>query len=517
MLRFLKKLCAGKTTDIDKKIAGLNYPLEERKFSRSLDENVAVIKKLLTDVDIAQYKLIQSAGKNPARYFLIFFDGIVHSEIVNSNIIKPLMNSKTEEGSPKLEKLLATVVQAGESKIIDTFKAVIESVTHGDTVLFIESCDQAAVFNTRQFSTRAITEPDNEKVLSGPREGFTELLVQNLSQILRRARTNELKTKMMTLGKRTQTKICVCYLDSLVNREVLEELYRRLDKIDIDGVLDSNYITEEIHDYPLSPFRTVGSTERPDVVVGRLLEGRIAILVDNSPVALTVPYLFIENFQSNEDYYFNFYYSSFSRLLRILGFFLTLSVPGLYIAVVAFHQEILPLQLLMRIAMERQSVPLPAALEAVIMLIVFDILRETGVRMPSNIGQALSIVGALVIGQAAVEASLVAAPMIIVVAATGITSLLVPKLNAPMIFWRLFFLIMASTFGFFGLTIGLSLLFIHLNNLTSFGVEHLSLKGSFRLQENKDIFIRFPWPYMIDRPKGLSRNKVRQTGDGIDD
>lgn len=514
MLRFLKKLCAGKATDLDEKIARLNYPLEEHKFSRSLDENVAVIKKLFNNVDIVQYKMIQSPGKDPIRYFLIFIDGVVHSEIVNNNIVEPLMTKRPEGGGMLLESLLATVVQVGESKKINTFKALIENVTHGDTVLFTDGCDQAAVFNTKQFALRSITEPENEKVLSGPREGFTESLIQNLSLILRRARTNELKTKTMTLGKRTQTTVCICYLDSLANKDVLEELLRRLNKIDIDGILDSNYITEQIHDFPNSPFRTVGSTERPDVVLGKLLEGRIAILVDNTPVALTVPYLFIENFQVNEDYYFNFYYSSFSRLLRIMGFFLTLAVPGLYIAVVAFHQEILPLQLLIRIALERQNVPLPANVEAVIMLIVFDVLRETGVRMPSNIGQALSIVGALVIGQAAVEASLVAAPMIIVVAATGITSLLVPKLNAPIIFWRMLLLLLASSFGFFGLTIGLSLLFIHLNNLKSFGVDHLSLEGNFSFQKNKDIFIRSPWPDMIERPEKLSENEVRQQGGG---
>lgn len=231
-------------------------------------------------------------------------------------------------------------------------------------------------------------------------------------------------------------------------------------------------------------------------------------------MVLTLPYLFIENFQSSEDYYFSFYYTSFARMLRICAFVLTVAVPGLYIAVAAFHQEMLPLQLLMRIALERQSVPLPAAVEAVVMLLVFDLLRETGIRMPSNIGQALSIVGALVIGQAAVEASLVAAPMIIVVAATGITSLLVPRLNAPIILWRLLLLLMASSFGFFGLTIGISIMAIHINNLTSFGVEQASLTGNFKFQSIKDIIIRAPWAKMLQRPDKLTDNKTRQTGGG---
>lgn len=512
MFQFFKKKIAQRELAIEKKIDQWNPSLEENKVSSSLDKNIAVIKKLFRDMDMVRYKKIQSDAKKPIQYFLVFCDGMVNSQTINDNILKPLMLRHPEGSLPLLDALLVGVVQVGESKKTDNFKEIVKSVTYGDSILFVEGCSEAAIFNTKKFGTRSVTEPDNEKVLSGPREGFTESLMENISQILRRAHTNELKMKTLSLGRRTQTTVCVCYFENLVNKSVLDELFRRLGEIDIDGMLDSNYITELIRDHRYSPFRTTGYTERPDVVVAKLLEGRIAILVDGTPIVLTVPYLFIENFQSNEDYYFNFYYSSFARLLRILAFLLTIVVPGLYIAVVAFHQEMMPLQLLMRIALERLSVPLPAAIEAVIMLLVFDVLRETGIRMPSNIGQALSIVGALVIGQAAVEASLVAAPMIIVVAATGITSLLVPRLNAPIIFWRLFLLIGAASFGFFGLTIGLSLLLIHINNLTSFGIEQVSLKGSFRLQDSKDILIRAPWWIMRKRPDDLSQNIVRQSG-----
>lgn len=514
MFQFFKKLRAKtkKSQAVEEKIAKWNEPFENCKFSSSLDENIAVVKKLFCDVDIVRYKMINEGAKDSLRYFLVFFDGVVNSEIINDNIVSPLMTIRLSATDSPIDALIGGVVQVGESRKIDSFKQVIQSVMYGDTILFAEGCNHAAAFNTKQFALRSIMEPDNEKVLSGPRDGFTESLMQNLSQIVRRLRTHELKTRMLSLGKRTHTAVCVCYLDSLIDKNILAELFRRLSNIDIDGVLDENYITELIRDHRYTSFRTTGYTERPDVVIAKLLEGRIAILVDGSPVALTIPYLFIENFQSNEDYYFSFYYTSFARLLRIAAFLLTIAVPGLYIAVVAFHQEMMPLQLLMRIALERQSVPLPAAIEAVIMLGVFDILRETGIRMPSNIGQALSIVGALVIGQAAVEASLVAAPMIIVVAATGITSLLVPKLNAPITYWRMILLVMASAFGFFGLTVGLSLLLIHINNLSSFGVEQISLKGSFKFQDSKDIFIRAPWWTMRNRPERLSRNKVRQTG-----
>ncbi len=505
-----KKLHTRREQKIEQQVKQWNGSLENDKIRSSLAENLAVIQGLFTDVDLLRYKMIYSEASQSACCLLIFCDGVVDSEIINSNIVRPLISFVSRKGTSLEDMPVADIVHVGELKETDSFQCVIENVTYGDSILFTEGSDQALIMNSKSFALRSIEEPDNEKSLVGPREGFTESLTRNLSQVMRRLRTHELKTKMLTLGRRTKTSVCVTYLDSLVKKEILDELFQRLNKIDIDGVLDSNYITELIRDHPNTPFRTVGYTERPDMVVGKLLEGRIAVFVDGTPMVLTVPYLFIENFQSSEDYYLNFYYTSFSRMLRIGAFLLTVSVPGLYVAIVAFHQEMLPLQLLIRIAMERQNVPLPAAVEAVVMLVVFDILRETGVRMPSNIGQALSIVGALVIGQAAVEASLVAAPMIIVVATTGITGLLVPKLNAPIFVWRLFILLMGSCFGFFGLAISVSLMLMHINNLTSFGVDQINLNGSFSFQANKDILIRVPWKDMKQRPSELTDNVVRQ-------
>lgn len=510
MSLFWKKLRQKREKAIERQVAQWNSSLEEGKVKPTLEENLEAMQSLFADVDLLRYKMIQSEIIKPMRYLLIFCDGIVDSEIINVNIVRPLMSIPPQSGVPIEESLVNDVIHVGEIKTTDSFQNVIESVTYGDSILFAEGSGQAIIMSTKNFSLRSIAEPDSEKSLVGPREGFTESLTRNLSQVMRRLRTHELKCKMLTMGRRTKTTVCVTYLDSMVKHELLDELMRRLSKIDIDGVLDSNYITELIRDHPGSPFRTIGYTERPDSVVGKLLEGRIAIFVDGSPMVITAPYLFIENFQSSEDYYLNSYYTSFARFLRICAFLLTVLVPGLYVAVVAFHQEMLPLQLLIRIALERQSVPLPAAVEAVVMLVVFDVLRETGIRMPSNIGQALSIVGALVIGQAAVEASLVAAPMIIVVAATGITGLLVPRLNAPIILFRIIILLMSSAFGFFGLTISFSLMLIHIYNLTSLGIDQVAMAGNFRAQTNKDIIIRAPWKAMLRRPPQLTDNTVRQ-------
>ena len=478
--------------------------------STSLEKNIETLKAIFIDDDTIGTRWITNCHNNTLNYCLVQNDGLVNSSIINENMIKPLMLTEAllNKGQ-QIDTLIHQVILINQVKKTKEWQEIIEAVTYGDTILFIDGEKEVLLLNSKGFNTRGIDEPTGEKILSGPREGFCEALMINLSMVRRRLRNNELKIKFQSLGVRTHTQVCICYLDSIVNKKVLAELQSRLEKIEIDGVLDSNYITELIRDSKLSPFRATGYTERPDVVVGKLLEGRIALFVDGSPVALTVPYLFIENFQSNEDYYLSFYYTSFERLLRILGFIMSITVPSLFIVIVAFHHEILPTTLLINIAKERLGVPLPAGLEAILMLIMFDILKETGIRMPSGIGQALSIVGALVIGQAAVEAKLVAAPMVIIIAVTAITGLLVPKLNAPVIYVRMLLLLLSATLGLLGLLLGLSGLMVHILNLHSFGIPQLTPVNMLKYQEVKDTFVRGPWWKMVTRPLKLTKNKKR--------
>ena len=500
---------------VGEKVEELNREVPDEAVDASLQKNVETLRRIFADVDVLVVRSVGSSRSEEMKFCIAYCDGVVNSALINDNILRPLMLSEAIRPGPDLmDGLIRDVLQVGEAQKADRFRKIVESITYGDTVLFAEGAEEAALLNTKGFQTRATQEPDSEKILSGPREGFNESLVQNLSLIRRKVRTSELKMKYVTLGRVTQTQACVCYIDRLVNRQILDELNRRLQRIDIDGVLDTNYITELIKDSSHSPFRATGYTERPDVVVGKLLEGRIAVFLDGTPAVLTVPYLFIENFQSSEDYYLSFFYTSVSRALRIIGFLLTITVPAVYIAIVAYHHEMLPTTLLVNIASERRNVPLPAAAEAYLMLIVFDILRETGVRMPSNIGQALSIVGALVIGQAAVDAKLVAAPMIIVVGLTGITSLLVPKMNAPVIYIRFYLLTLATTFGVFGFVLGFATVLIHILSLSSFGVPQVMLSDKLRYQDVKDTWFRGPWWLMKTRNRGIAKDRVRMGGDG---
>lgn len=473
--------------------------------------DTAYLKNLFKDDDLVQFREFHAGKERQGKVCVVFCDGLTDADIVSNFLVRPLM--ETERFIQDEEMLLSDVVQVSSVNKTSNYNEVIQGILSGDTLLLSEGHKEALLFGTKSFDTRAITEPEGEKILSGPHEGFTEVLMNNLALVRRKLKTRKLKMKYYQLGEETATQLCISYLEELVNPKVVEELFARLDRIKIDGVLDANYINELIRDNPWSPFHSMGYTERPDVIAAKLLEGRVALFIDGTPVVLTIPYLFIENFQSNEDYYLNFYYTSFTRFLRILGFFLSILVPAVYIAIVAYHQEMLPSPLLISLAIERQTVPLPASLEAIIMLVVFEILRETALRMPTNVGQALSIVGALVLGQAAVEAKLVAAPMIIIVAMSGITSLLVPKMNAPVLLIRFGVIALASCLGFLGVTIGFSLVLIHILSLRSFGVWQMGREGTMSPPHFQDTLVRVPWHKMILRPKRIAgSHSVRQSG-----
>lgn len=483
-------------------------------FSTSLEENIEIFKNIFIDDETINFRWISNSHHHILKYCLVQNDGLTSSMIINENIIKPLMISEVLLNKGKqIDALIQQVLLVNQVKRTKSWQELIEAVTYGDTILFIDGEKEALLLNSKGFKMRGIEEPSGEKIISGPREGFCESLMTNLSLIKRRLRTNELKIKFQSLGVRTHTQVCICYIDSIVNPKILHELENRLEKINIDGVLDSNYITECISDFRWSPFRTIGYTERPDVTVANLLEGRIALFVDGSPVVLTMPYLFIENFQSSEDYYLSFYYTSFERILRIAAFFLTITIPSFFILITAYNHEILPTILLTNIARDSLDVPLPAGIEAILMLIVFEILKEAGIRIPSGIGQALSIVGALVIGQAAVEARLVSAPMVVVIATTAITGLLVPKLSASIAYIRLILLVLSSTLGLIGFILGIAGLFVHLLNLHSFGIPQMSAIDKLNYQEAKDIFIRGPWWKMMNRPLSFTKNKIRLRND----
>ncbi|MDR1392341.1 MAG: spore germination protein [Clostridiales bacterium] len=484
----------------------------KQKFSltNSLSKNINLFKSIFSNDDTIRFREFQNSKDCSIKFCIIFYDGLVNNGIIDEFIIKPLILSENMKNDESLiDIVMNQFIHSNRVQKLNDMNKIIESVTYGETLLILENTNYILTIDTKGFVLRGITEPDAEKILYGPREGFSEGIMINLSLIRRRLRTNELKMKFKTLGESSRTAICICYMENIVKDYIIEEIEKRLDKIRVDGVLDTNYVTEYIRDAKYSPFPTIGCTERPDNVVGKLLEGRVALFMDGTPMVITLPYLFIENFQSSEDYYMDPFYNTISRILRMISFLMTITIPSFFISVISFHPEMLPAPLMINIASERKILPLPAALEAFAMLAIFDILRETGVRMPSSIGQALSIVGALVIGQAAVAAKLVSAPMIIVVAITGITSLVIPKINSSIVVTRFFLLAMSSLMGFYGLVCGLMVTLIHVLNLKTFGIPQFMPDCKIDLQNFKDVLIRKPLLKMFKRQKYLTENITR--------
>ncbi|HOJ11413.1 MAG TPA: spore germination protein [Clostridiales bacterium] len=482
---------------------------KEELLQASLEKNIKILKEIFINDDTIIYRRFQNQCNNAIRCCIIFVDGMVNNEIVNKNIIQPIViNALLAGGKDIISNLQYGIVAVNNvEKTADVYK-VVESIINGDTALYVDGEKEALIISTKGWQNRQITEPETERVLRGPREGFTESLMINLTMIRRKLKTPDLKFRFKTFGVRSRTKACICYIDGIANEEILKEFNKRLDDIEIDGVLDTGYIQEFIADAPLSMFKTIGSTERPDIVAAKLLEGRIALVLDGTPSALTIPFLFMEFLQSNEDYYVNYYTASIGRFLRNISLLLTISIPAIYLALVTFHQEMIPTNLLMSISAARHGMPFPTVIEALAMLIVFEILREAGARMPTFIGQSLSIVGALVIGQAAVQARFISAPMIIVIGFSGITSLVIAKLKGAVFLLRLIFLFLASIFGLYGYIFGIIGLLIHLFEIRSFGVPYMSNLTSLNPQDLKDTAIRAPWWYMEYRPKFIAAKNI---------
>lgn len=481
---------------------------------KSLEDNIKIFSKIFSNDGTLIIRRFQNKVLRLAKCCVIYFDGMVNAEIINENIIKPILSNdllRDISENNLFEELRYKVIVSHDVKPETNINIIAEAALYGDTIFLLDGYNKVLVINSKGWQARPITEPESEKIIRGPREGFTESIIMNISMVRRKIKSPELKFKYKEIGERTHTRICICYIEGIAAPNILAELERRLDEINIDGILDSGYIQELIRDAPFSPFETVGYTEKPDVIAAKILEGRIAIIVDGSPVVLTVPFVIAEATQSSEDYYNNYIFASFNRFLRTFSTFLAVGIPGVYLAIVTFHQEMLPTPLLLSISASRQGVPFPTSLSIFIMLLIFDALREAGTRMPTAIGQAVNIVGTLVLGQAAVEARLVSAPVVIVTALTGILTLMNVSLIGATIVIRFFLLLAASVLGIYGFLFGFFLVILHLLSIRSFGVPYLLNFSRVKNHNGQDVWIRAPWWSMTLRPKIIGgRNLVRQ-------
>ncbi len=463
------------------------------------------------------HRYITIGGDQNRQAALFYFDGMTDSQVVHDNILQPLlldaeMAQKDAETGKDFQKfsadyfsfLKACLLPAGEITIVDDLEQGSYSMMNGDVLLLIDGCTQAVVIDAKGFPQRAVGKAENEVVLRGPQEAFSEALRVNTALIRRHLRTNQLKLEEKTLGRYTRTQVAIVYLDGVANDNIIAEVHRRLDNLkDIDSILDGSCIEQYIEDSPFSIFPQMQYTERPDKVAASLLEGRVALVVDGSPNVLLLPLLFVQLLQSPEDYYTRLMPGTFMRWIRYMGLLIAILFPSLYVAITSYHPEMLPLNLLLSIAAAREGVPFPAFVEALIMELCFELLREASLRLPGAIGNTIGIVGALVIGDAAVSAHLVAPQMVIVVAITAIGSFTVPSMEAsyPIRLLRFPLMLLAAGFGLYGVALGLLAILFHLIHLRSFGFPYLEPLAPLKLNELRDVLIRAPRWQMMVRPQ----------------
>lgn len=491
----------------------------EKVLSGRLGLDLAILQNILgTSNDIA-YRPFQIGLGKEVQAVLIFVDGLVDKKMINDHILRPLMaewslNSKTWEKTEKgfLSSVECTILSVTDTKQLSHIDELVSGILSGHTLLLLDRSKQALMMDTRGWQTRGINEPETEAVIRGPREGFTETLRTNTSMLRRKIKDPNLTFDTMRLGTRSKTDVSITYIKGIVGDGLVDEIKQRLKKIDTDAILESGYIEQFIEDNPFSIFATIGNSEKPDVVAAKILEGRAAILVDGTPIVLTIPMLFAESFQSAEDYYSRPYYSSVLRIIRFAAFGFSVLSPALYVSLVAFHQELLPTAMLVTIAAAGEGTPFPSIVEMIGMGMIFEILREAGIRMPRSMGQAVSIVGALVIGQGAVTAGIVGAPIVIVVALTAIASFVVtPQADAGTIL-RFAYILSAGFLGLYGMAIFTYLVLIHLTSIRSFGIPYFSPFSPPSFRELKDVFIRAPLKMMRDRPKTLEPADTKRQG-----
>lgn len=483
-------------------LSGRSKPLYE-----TISDNIDEIKQVLGNSSDLQIKSFHVDASKSVKAYLIYLKGMVDQSSLDE-FISSLANQQPDNIYDELESL-----PIGDLKTVDDFKLLIQDLLSGDVVLLIEGVDEAYIVDTENQNFRSVQESTTEPVVRGPKEAFTESIEMNTAMIRRKIKDPNLRVDSKKIGRSTRTELAVIYIHGIANDKIVNEVKARLDQIDIDGIFESGNIEELIEDETYTPFPTTFNSEKPDVISAGLLEGKVAIVVDGTPFVLLVPALFIQFFQSAEDYYQRWDISSLLRLLRFFSFFISLLGPAFYIALSTFHHEMLPTNLLISLAAQREGIPFPAIFEAILMEVTLEILREAGIRLPVAVGQTISIVGALVIGQAAVEAGFVSPAMVIVVSITAISNFIIPSYNLAISIriLRFIFMICAAIFGLYGIAIGLFALSVHLCSLRSFGVPYMAPLAPYNSQDQKDSLIRMPQSFLFTRPKLISqKNIIRQ-------
>lgn len=475
------------------------------QISAALSENIRRIKHTFRDCgDIIMREFVINGGK--ARIFMIYMDNIVDGDTIRDFIMTNLMSRYPQSGQPtQLDCLMSDSIAIGEMNRVTTLEEVYAAVLLGDTILLMDGNAFGLQASTKGFPSRGVSKAETEVVVQGPKDAFLEVMSTNIVLIRRRIRDPQLKLKRMKVGKRSQTDIGLMFMSDLVRPQTLRLIEKQLNRINIDAILDSGYIEQLLEQRWLSPFPQLQMTERPDKAASALLEGRVVLVIDNTPFVVMLPVTLNVFFQAAEDYYDRWEIMSFIRAIRYAAAFIAVALPGLYIALSVFHPELLPTALALKIATTRQNIPFSVVGEVIIMELAFELLREAGIRLPSPVSSTIGIVGGIIIGSAAVEAGIVSPAVVIVSALTGICTFVIPNISlvSALRLSKYFAIFLSAIFGLFGVWIALLCLLTHLCSLRSYGIPYLYPFCSGTVNHDadwEDTIFRLPLQKMKHRP-----------------
>lgn len=463
-----------------------------KKISESLDLNKSYLKEQLGDSFDVKYR---SAKVGEVSFLFVMLDGMCDNLLITEQIMMPILESDFSDVKENNISFKASDGVSGsidKSVTADLDEAIDELLT-GNLLMLVENSTVAVLFSVQKFAKRSPSEPNTESQERGSREGFVELFKDNVAMVRRRVRNPVFKIKTLDIGTTSKTKVCVCYMSDRVNPKTLDSVINRLKSAELDVVEGAGYIQPFLDHKTPSLFSCVGRTERPDVFVSKMSEGKVGIIIDGTPDALIVPHLFTENFHSLDDYLKRPYFAFFARIIKIISFLISVFLPGIYVAICTFHQEMIPETMIFGITSQESKTPLPVVAEALLIHLIYEIVREAGLRIPKAVGHAVSIVGALVIGESAVSAGLIAAPMLIVVGLTAICSFVISSLYEPVAILRFAFILIGGIGGIYGICFGFAVVLVNISALCPYGVPFMSPLSPTKPGAWRDLVRRESW------------------------
>lgn len=481
--------------------------------SENIKENMKAYQQIYKDCSDIKMREMMLGKKKNIRCFLAYIEVAVSNILMETTALGRLLSYLEQAPGEEIVEILdKNALGIADVTPFETMEEAAQGMLTGDAILFVDGYPKALKISDKGYPNMGVTEADSEKVIRGSNEGFADSIKVNTALIRKRVRSTKVKVKEMRPGVRSHTNVNLVYMEDLAYPEIIAEVEKRLNRYEIDGVLDSGVIEQLAEEKWYSPFPQFQTTQRPDRAAMAILEGRVVVLSDNSPVALILPTDYNSFIKTSDDYYNRWEVATFGRLLRYIASFFAMTFPGLYLAVTNFHTQVLPTTLLLSFQAARQGVPFPAVFEVLLMEISFELLREAGVRLPGAMGNTIGIVGGLIIGQAAVEANLVSPIVVIIVAFTALCSFAIPNEEFAFSFRILKFVFIAvcAWLGYFGFLISLLMVLIHLSHLTSFGIPYLmpfvgpELTG---YEDQRDFLWRFPLCRITKRPIYAKRDK----------